>query len=170
MTNGSLIWSVDAADPEAKDDSEFFASPAIVSGAGGDLVLVGAGSGTMKALKAETGEVAWSFQVGPAVKGTSGGTGKAPITGSVVVGGKLAFVGAWDGCLYALEPSSGKISWKFQAMDADTGTHAQIRATPALSKDGATVYFPAGRAMYAVDASSGKQKCAPIARSDCCVA
>ena len=164
MTNGSLIWSVDAADPEAKDDSEFFASPAIVSGAGGDLVLVGAGSGTMKALKAETGEVAWSFQAGPAVKGTSGGTGKAPITGSVVVGSKLAFVGAWDGCLYALEPSSGKISWKFQAMDADTGTHAQIRATPALSKDGATVYFPAGRAMYAVDASSGKQKCA---RSDC---
>jgi hypothetical protein len=133
ISNGDVLWNVSAADPEAEDASEFFSSPALAGG----LVLAGAGSGTMKALHAETGALAWSFAVGDAVKGMNGGTGKAPITGSVVLStsGKLAFVGAWDGCLYAFDPATGKISWKFQAIDADTNTNAQIRATPALSKD-----------------------------------
>ena len=53
-------------------------------------------------------------------------------------------------------PATGDIHWEFQAIDEDTNTSAQIRATPALSHDGTTLHFPAGRAMYAVDAASGK--------------
>ena len=94
---------------------------------------------------------------GPVVVGTNGGTGRAPITGSVVVnqGNAMAFVGAWDGVMYAFVPTTGKIVWKYLATDADTNTSAQIRATPALSPDGSALYFPAGRALYAVDAATG---------------
>jgi outer membrane protein assembly factor BamB len=37
-----------------------------------------------------------------------------------------AYVGAWDGCIYAFDPVSGKLYWKSQVMDADTNTKAQV--------------------------------------------
>lgn len=57
--------------------------------------------------------------------------------------------------MYAFNSTTGKISWKFQAIDADSGTNAQVRA---VSKDGGTAHFSAGRALYALDAATGKLK------------
>jgi outer membrane protein assembly factor BamB len=42
----------------------------------------------MYAFNAASGKVVWSFQTADVVVGKNGGTGKAPITGSVVVGRK----------------------------------------------------------------------------------
>ena len=139
--------------PSTPQDSEFFASPAVV----GDLVLAGAGSGTMYGFYAADGAVAWRFQTGTVVQGTRPGSGRAPITSSVVVtsDGAAGFVGGWDGRVYCFDPLSGKIAWQYQVLDNDTNTAAQIRATPALSRDGALVFFPAGRALYAVGAATG---------------
>ena len=80
--------------------------------------------------------------MGDVVLGTAGGTGKAPITGSVVVYDSVAYFGAWDGILYAVDAATGNVKWKYQAIDQDTQTAAQIRATPAVSPDGA-VTIPA---------------------------
>jgi outer membrane protein assembly factor BamB len=66
----------------------------------------------------------------------------------------VAYFGAWDGIMYAVDPSTGDIKWKYQAVDNDTNTAAQIRATPAVH--GSVVHFPAGRALYALDASTGQ--------------
>jgi alpha-galactosidase len=89
LDTGEVIWKFDTRISRSAS-SEFFASPALVGGApGGDnLVLVGAGSGTMYAFNAASGKVVWSFQTADVVVGKNGGTGKAPITGSVVVGRK----------------------------------------------------------------------------------
>ena len=43
-----------------------------------------------------------------------------------------------------------------QVADNDTNTAAQIRATLALSRDGTLAFFPAGRALYAVDTAKGE--------------
>lgn len=136
--------------------SEFFSSPALASG----IVVAGTGAGTMYGFDAATGTVKWSFETSHVVVGMNGGTGKAPITGSVVISpsSKIAYVGAWDGCIYAFNPLTGTVLWKFQAIDADSNTKAQIRATPALTLDGKTLHFPAGRALYAIDATNGTIK------------
>jgi outer membrane protein assembly factor BamB len=161
LEDGAVLWQVDttkkAGGSGASQSSEFFGSPALHEG----LVLAGTGAGTMYAFYAANGSVAWSVETGDNVVGSNGGTGKAPITGSVAVSATtpaVAYFGAWDGIMYALDPNSGAVKWKYQAMDADTATAAQIRATPAVSGDGSVVHFPAGRALYALDAATGKEK------------
>ena len=156
LTDGSVLWQFDTKSIESLNGqaSEFFSSPALYNG----LVLAGTGAGTMYACHADNGTVAWSFVTGDVVLGTRGGTGKAPITGSTVISGGVAYFGAWDGIVYAVDPATGAIKWQYQAMDVDSKTTAQIRATPAVSSDGRVVHFPAGRALYALDATTGKEQ------------
>lgn len=161
IENGTVLWTFSPSGGPTLS-TEFFASPAIYVDPRGEaaahptLVLAGAGSGTFFALDAADGAVVWSFRTGNVTVGARGGTGNAPITSSAVLKHGVGYVGGWDGVVYAFNPATGEIHWKFQAIDEDTNTSAQIRATPALSHDGATLHFPAGRAMYAVDAASGK--------------
>lgn len=152
LSTGGVLWQHDLVNQQNHSTSEFFSSPAVVN----DRVLAGSGSGTLFVFDAQTGTVLWTFQTGTVVRGSYGGTGLAPITSSVVVSrdGTSAFVGAWDGCIYAFDPLRGIIHWTYQAMDSDTNTRAQIRATPALSKDDSTLYFPAGRSLYAASCHS----------------
>jgi outer membrane protein assembly factor BamB len=152
LTTGRVLWQYDTQlNPSIH--SEFFATPAV----SGNLVLAGTGAGTMYGFAGATGQVVWQFETADVVRGTDGGTGKAPITGSVVLGEIEAYVGGWDGRVYAFDPSTGAVRWRYQATDADSHTAAQIRATPALSPDGSVVHFPAGRALYAVNASTGTE-------------
>ena len=168
MSDGTTIWKFDTA-LNTSQQSEFFSTPAIASGASSgddddDLVIAGTGAGTVYAFSVADGSILWSFETGRVVSGMDGGTGRAPVTGSVVLSTRTdkskpqtGYVGAWDGYVYAFDTVSGKIKWKFQAMDADSGTKAQVRATPAVSADGNVIHFPAGRALYALDAATGTE-------------
>jgi outer membrane protein assembly factor BamB len=162
MSDGATIWKFDTA-ANTSQQSEFFSTPAIApASSGDDLVIAGTGAGTVYAFSVADGSLVWSFETGSVVKGMNGGTGRAPVTGSVVLAPhsgqakpETGYVGAWDGCVYAFDTMSGKHKWKYQAMDKDSGTKAQVRATPAVSVDGTVVHFPAGRALYALDAATG---------------
>ena len=164
ISDGSTIWEFDTA-VNTTQQSEFFSTPAIASApSGDDLVIAGTGAGTVYAFSVADGSLVWSFETGRVVIGMNGGTGRAPVTGSVVVAthsdkskSDTGYVGAWDGCVYAFDTVTGERKWKYQAMDADSGTTAQVRATPAVSADGNVIHFPAGRALYALDAATGTE-------------
>jgi hypothetical protein len=164
MSDGATIWKFDTA-VNTSQPSEFFSTPALVTrSSGNDLVIAGTGAGTVYAFSVSNGSIAWTFETGRVVIGMDGGTGRAPVTGSVVLANhsepQTGYVGAWDGCVYAFDTASGKHIWKYQAMDVDSGTKAQVRATPAMSADGTVIHFPAGRAFYALDAATGTARSA----------
>ena len=67
----------------------------------------------------------------------------------MVVGSK-AFVGSYDGKLYALDTLSGKLLWSYE-------TGGEILSTPAVS-DGVVFFGSKDGFVYALNASDGKLK------------
>ena len=43
------------------------------------------------------------------------------ITGAPAVSDGVAYVGSWDGCLYAVDPQTGREKWKFETGGQITG-------------------------------------------------
>ncbi|MGA9770506.1 MAG: PQQ-binding-like beta-propeller repeat protein [Blastocatellia bacterium] len=80
------------------------------------------------------------------------------VTGTPVIANGTAYVGSWDGKMYALRESDGSLVWSFAASTyndsrCDPGSFG-INSTAALS-DG-KLYFGAGDAkLYALDAATG---------------
>ncbi|NIR02497.1 MAG: PQQ-binding-like beta-propeller repeat protein, partial [Gemmatimonadales bacterium] len=84
------------------------------------------------------GELAWTFRTGAWVQSSP-----AVTNGSV-------YVGSIDGCLYALEVSTGRERWRFK-------TAGPVRSSPAIVEG--VVYFGSNdRDLYAVDADTGEEK------------
>ncbi|MBM4397790.1 MAG: PQQ-like beta-propeller repeat protein [Deltaproteobacteria bacterium] len=102
------------------------------------LVVCGVKTGEVIALTMSGGEPAWVFR-------TRGGVRARP----VIADGAL-YVGSSDGCLYRLDPRTGKTTWK-----APFCTDAAVHGSPAVA--GGLVYFPVTvNKLYAVSEGTGQ--------------
>lgn len=101
-------------------------------------VFVGAMNGTMTALHANDGSMAWSF------------TQAGPIPHTAAHAENRLFFGSLDGHIYALNASNGTLIWKFQ-------TGGPVYAAPAVAGDTVYIGTTAGR-FFALDAATGTQR------------
>lgn len=122
----------------------------------GDLIFLGESHGTVRALNARSGKLAWSA--------FTGGNVHYPPT----LHRSQALVASADGWVYNFEAASGKLRWRFRAAPAERKipVYGQLQSTwPAASgvavEDG-VAYVAAGIAnydgtyVYALDADTGK--------------
>jgi len=104
----------------------------------GDLAHSGVatqtGPATLKGVK-------WRFQTG------------GPVVSSPVLADGVLYIGSDDANVYALDPSSGALKWKF-ATAAKGQPGAPVRSTPAVA-DGAVFFGCYDGNFYAVDAATG---------------
>ena len=102
------------------------ATPALAKG----RLFVPTGDGTLHALDASTGREVWTWQSGEGKASYSpyvrGGMGAAA---SPVVVGETVYLGAADGCLYALDCATGRDTWHHE-MSSPT------MSSPAVSGSG----------------------------------
>ena len=89
----------------------------------------------------------WKFKTG------------GPVHSSPVISGGVAYVGSWDGYLYAVDIQSGQEKWKFK-----TGTDlakalpdAWTLSSPAIS-DGMVYFGSWDGYLYALDSTTGQEK------------
>lgn len=125
--NGRLMWQYEMGSPVKSQ-------PFVTN----ELVITGAESGEVVGLELN-GERKWSQRLR-----------KAVTAGPVVDEMGICYIGAYDGFMYALDASSGYITWRFR-------TTGPILASTAIYND--WLYFGSTDAnFYAVNAESGKEK------------
>jgi outer membrane protein assembly factor BamB/SAM-dependent methyltransferase len=128
------------------------------STAAGGLVFTAGDDGVVRAIQGDTGQLAWEFMTGGAIK--------YPPT----IWQGRAFVGSSDGCAYALEAATGRLLWRFRAaprerliMVYDSLSSTWPVNTGVMVHDG-TAYFAAGiidqdgTFVFALDAVTGQVK------------
>jgi outer membrane protein assembly factor BamB/uncharacterized membrane protein YjgN (DUF898 family) len=89
----------------------------------GSRVFVSTSCGSLYALDAETGKVAWTFSTGDLGSNVAGNL--TPAMSRPVVDGGLVFVGSRSGKLFALDTATGKKRWEFR-------TSGGVVSTPAV--------------------------------------
>lgn len=137
------VWSFKTA-------GQIWSSPAVADA----VVYFGSNDSSIYALKASTGKQIWQFKTGGCVMGRP------------TVEGTFIYILSDDGYLYKLDRRSAKLIWKF-----DTHGGAVVRDLPGLKSetydylasaptisDGVVYIGSADRKLYALDASTGKQK------------
>lgn len=116
----------------------YHSSPLILN----NRLFFGSGDGRVYALKAETGEVIWSFQTNDIVHNTP-----------VVYGDKL-YIGSFDGNLYALNIQSGTLAWKFKSVGHRYFPKGEMQGSPVVA-NGLVYIGSRDYNLYAVDAQHG---------------
>ena len=147
-TTGVPAWSK----PCNKLGDRVRSSPVFVDG----IVYATSGSGYVCALRAASGARYWNpVWIGP------GAPGSSPTVASDTPGTSLnrvgIYVGSGDGHVYALNASSGAISWQFPPK-GQPGIGI-IDSQPALSPDGSALYAASSGAdghLYALAAGTGR--------------
>lgn len=149
--DGSLRWKF-------ATDGQVTSSPAI----DGANVFVNSGDGRLYALDLATGAVKWRFATkgerrftAPGIHGISPRTEMMPdpfdmFTSSPVVANGRVYFGSGDGNVYAIDASTGALSWSFK-------TGNVVHATPAVV-DGVVYIGSFDRNMYALDATTGSKR------------
>lgn len=119
---------------DVREETAIQATPTVT----GDLVLLGGLDYELRALKASTGELVWTFAT------------DFKITGSPCVLGERVFVGSGDGRLYALNLASGELLWSLEIGQTISSS---------VATDGEMVFFTSlNHRAYAVDPKMGKEK------------
>lgn len=126
--------------------------------AAGGLAFIGGADGIVRAIEAQTGELAWQAFTGGAIR--------MPPT----IWEGRAFVGSGDGWVYAFEARTGRLLWRFRAAPVERmiPVYGSLMstwpvATGVLVEDG-VAYCAAGIAnydgtyVYALDARTGEVK------------
>ena len=113
-------------------------SPLVVNG----RLYVGDWRGNVYALKANTGNLLWTFETGDKVKG------------AVAYSGGRVFVGSYDHHVYALDARTGKRVWRAGAQER-LGPRGTFYATPAVAYGRVYIGATDGK-MYSFGAQSGK--------------
>jgi outer membrane protein assembly factor BamB len=82
------------------------------------------------------------------------------VTATPAVAGETAYVGDWSGRFYALDLETGGPRWTFQADLHEEVYAGQIVSSAAVADgpDGRTVWFGAGKTLYALDARTGEER------------
>lgn len=102
--------------------------------ANSEIVVFGTDSGEIVALDRTKGEQLWSYAAGGAIYA------QALIEG-------LVYCGSADGTMYAIEPKTGELVWKFE-------TTNQIHTTPVLVED-RVVFGSDDNTVYCLNAADG---------------
>src|SRR3954467_9919340 len=130
----------------APTDGDVVSSPAVANG----TVYVGSGDGHLYALQLATGERRWRFDAGSAV------------ASSPAVGGGLVYATARDGSIFAVDAATGARRWRLTTQPElplpwghESGDY--FLSSPAYV-DGTVVVGAGDGAVYALDATTGKQK------------
>jgi outer membrane protein assembly factor BamB len=90
-------------------------------------IVVGSGSGEVRALERESGKVRWEFKTGPSpVRIVSYRSDFPGLTSSPTIAGDVVYIGGADGRLYALELEGGAMIWSH-------AFGAPVLAAPAVS-------------------------------------
>lgn len=123
----------------------------------GKVFVNGAGTDSVLALDAKTGEVVWRFQPDPRRSGSFGGY---PNPNEPYISGGIYYTTATNGILYALDTKTGKKLWSFQVTTTDYN-----KAIAKVSVCGNRVFMDVlggipdqgQHNIYALDAKSGKK-------------
>jgi outer membrane protein assembly factor BamB len=172
-------FGVNAQYPGIKERWRFDAGWTIASSAAvsGDTVVVGDASGTVRALRAANGSIAWEFKTDDPVYSTPdvaggrvvfGGTGgviyaldsrvgtvvwKVPAAGPVVASPRIVdgvvYVGASDHVFRAIKLATGRLLW------SQDGIGGFVEAKP-LVAGGLVVFGAWDGQLYALDAATGR--------------
>jgi outer membrane protein assembly factor BamB len=158
--NGSLLWKARFGaelqqsyerEPGPKTptyNADFILSSPVVSG---DLVMVGAGDGSLYAFDVKSGHQLWQFPTGGRIRSSP----------SVSKG--IVYVGSYDGSLYAIDCNSGKQIWRFDTKGKSIPAsefgfdRTSITSSPAVV-DGVVYIGSRDAHLYAVDAARGTLK------------
>jgi outer membrane protein assembly factor BamB len=145
--NRGIMYALDARSGEARwrrvldredGKADIKTTPMVMADRG--LVVVGAWSGKVIALREDNGETAWEHPTGGRIMGS---TARLPRDGTI-------FVGSPAGDLFAIDDTTGATKWTFHV-----GT--RIMSSPAVSGDGGAVVFGASDGnVYAVRTDSGE--------------
>jgi eukaryotic-like serine/threonine-protein kinase len=121
------------------DFADYFHSSPIVYN---DVVYFGSGSGHVRAMKAETGELLWTYKTNDIVHNTP-----------VIYKDKL-IIGSFDGNVYALSLANGLLVWKFKSVGQKYFPLGEFQGSPAV---GNNLVYIGGRDYntYAIDATGG---------------
>lgn len=131
--SGRTLWSVKAG-------KSVLGSPVISGG----RVFIGSSDGKFRAISLEGGDVLWSFD------GVEGFVECRPYVDE----SQLVF-GSWGGWLYSLDPSSGRLQWKWKT--PRTSRMYSPAATWPVKAEGRIFIAVPDRKVYALDASNGKE-------------
>lgn len=143
--NGEQVWRMDIGNgtdqsvrknidssPEPTGYDYVQSSPVFSEG----RVYVGSADGNIYALKADTGEVLWTYQTGAQVRATP------------TIANGTVYVGSWDRYMYALKADTGELAWQ-------TLLGGQIQTTALVSEN--LVYTASRKAsVVALDNTTGK--------------
>jgi outer membrane protein assembly factor BamB len=144
------VYAIDLPSGEVKwrrnVESPVMSTPAVDNG----LVLVGSYDGTMRALRAASGDVAWTFRTQQPVALRWGFESGETWTSSATIAGGAAVFGARDGNVYAVNATSGTQKWRYS-------TGARVVSSPAIA-NGVVVVGSQDGVLHAIDITSGKAK------------
>ncbi|MCU0316317.1 MAG: PQQ-binding-like beta-propeller repeat protein [Fimbriimonadaceae bacterium] len=136
LNSGKILWAKQFLAPIPM-------SPTVVQ----DTVVFCAGDGKFYGLDLISGQNKWTADM-PASK-------TAFAQSRAATDGNLAFIGAWDSHLYALDPASGRTVWRQACMDR-TFAFSPAIGGPAVAKN--RVVVPAnGNGLFCFDTSSGNK-------------
>ncbi len=82
------------------------------------------------------------------------------VTATPAVVGDTVYVGDWTGRFYALDRDDGSLRWAFDAPPHEVVYAGQIVSSAAVADvaGARTVFFGAGKTLYALDATSGEER------------
>ncbi len=133
-TTGKTVW-------KTAHTQGFDARPLVANGV---VYFASQGSNTLVALDEKTGAARWS-------------TGSSGVNSPPVASGGLIYVAGADAIIHAFHIQDGSPAWTFQ-----TGGNAPaplLATGAAMALDGGTLYAGSqGGAVYALDATTGKQR------------
>lgn len=150
---GALRWSIRTGASLPPNTSPaggwdlFASSPAVV----GELVVIGAPDGGVRALELRTGRLRWKVQTGGRVRATP-----AVQEGAVVIG-------SWDGRVYALDLRSGATRWVHHTIGDTLDSKAAgfdrraLQSSPAIA-DGLVFVGSRDGGLYALDLATGERR------------
>lgn len=110
-----------------------------------NVLYFGAGNGVVSAVKADTGELLWSFKAGDIIHNTP-----------VVVKDKL-YIGSFDGHVYALNIFNGQLIWKFKSVGHQYFPMGEMQGSPAAAF-GTVLIGSRDYNFYALNANLGYAK------------
>lgn len=137
--DGTLLWAFETGEPGPVDFWDFTLSGAVMAA---ERVLFGSGSGLLYALDAATGEVAWYFATGGAIRATP------------LVVGSTVFFGSFDGRFRALDVETGDLMWEFKTVGSTFFPEGAIQGS-ASHADGVIFFGSRDYNLYALDTETG---------------
>lgn len=142
--SGQVLWKTRLGQDLGKADLEwdfYKSSPKLYQ----DLVLLGAGDGTLYALKAKTGKIAWTIKL------------DGMIRSDIAISDGVLFVGTMQGTVSAYRLANQEKLWSFKTKGNKLFPDGDVQG--GISVDHDTVYFGARDGfVYALSKETGQQK------------